>query len=55
MHNLGRKWCIFPRVIQINTKLANFAGLIMFIEQQKFITVINSFYVRLYLFCLGGT
>jgi hypothetical protein len=25
--HLGRKWCIIPCVIQINTKFANFAGL----------------------------
>jgi hypothetical protein len=25
--HLGRKWCILPRVIQINTKFSNFAGL----------------------------
>jgi hypothetical protein len=28
MHqHLGRKWCIFPCVIQINTKFANFVGI----------------------------
>jgi hypothetical protein len=30
----AQMWCIFPRVIQINTKFANFAGYIFRILQQ---------------------
>jgi hypothetical protein len=36
--HLGRKWCIFPCIIQNNTKFANFVGLYIFLILQQFAT-----------------